>query len=227
MLFIFDLDDTLIQTTAKITPIRLKEALQRMIDGGLKIGSYDKALAMMERLDVTAQNSSSSLSEFVEIYEGDYEFFEMAKKEVYLAPLGECFFETSDEVNDLLNELAQDHLLAIVTRGEREIQLQKIKRFGIDEGLFCDIIVTNEKNKGVYYNKLAKAYDFPFSEVVVIGDRIGVDLADAISLGCITVHIRQGRGANYQGPIENIDYTIYDLSELREIVEGLKVMEML
>lgn len=220
MLLIFDLDDTLIETTAKITPIRLRSALKRMVESGLKVANYNSALAMIERLDVTARNSTSSLSEFVELYEGDMELFEMAKKEVYRAPL-QGNFDSNEKVNHLLEELSEEHLLAIVTRGETEIQHQKIQRFGIDEELFCDIIVTNEKNKGIHYSKLAETYGFPFSEVVVIGDRVGVDLVDAISLGCITIHIRQGRGANYQGPIENIDYAIYDLSELREIMAGL------
>lgn len=223
MLLIFDLDDTLIETTALITPSRLRNALKRMIEGGLKVEAYDTALSMMYRLDSTARSSKHSLSEFIELYAGDDELFEMAKEEVYHAPLLDDICEPSEKVNDILNGLAKDHILAIVTMGDPTIQREKVKRFGIDEELFYDIIVTSEKNKGIHYSRLAERCGYSFSEVVVIGDRVEIDLKDAIALGCISIHIRQGRGANYRGSIENIDYTIYDLSELLDIMKSIQV----
>jgi FMN phosphatase YigB (HAD superfamily) len=70
-LIIFDLDDTLIDTSGCITPVKLEMALDRMIEAGLPIGDPAAALELLRRLDAAADSARSTLSEFLEILGAD------------------------------------------------------------------------------------------------------------------------------------------------------------
>jgi len=222
MLFIFDLDDTLIETTEKITPVRLQKALNKVIEAGLKIVDYDKALKLLKRLNFTCQSSRQTLSEFIELYGGNKDQYQLAQEIVYHSKDSESDCLKNESTLKILSEIAQSHTLAIVTHGNFNIQMQKIKRFGIDEDLFCDIIVTDKNDKGIHYEEIMTKRGFEPFEVVVIGDRISSDLEEAVFLGCTTVHVRQGRGAQIQDQQFYIDYTISDLNDLNFILETIE-----
>lgn len=219
MLLIFDLDDTLIDTTSLLTSMKLTKALQKMVDAGLKVGDYPKAEEMLLRMNQGAKATKELLLEFVELYGGNGSHYDIGLNEVEKIDLHEYDIPPATETIQFLNELKDDYLLALVTRGREKMQKEKLNAFGIDETLFCDIVITPYFDKGDHYKKIVSKRGIYPSEVMVIGDRIDADLLGAKEMGATTVHIRKGRGANLEIASEIVDYTIYELQEIFQILE--------
>ena len=221
MLIIFDLDDTLIDTSGCITPLKLEDALKRMVEAGLDLPSFPEALEMLRRLDDSSESARHTLAEFLEINHIDNKFLDIGIKEVYgdLPPDLPVF--ARDQALEVLLELKDLHELALVTIGKPEQQGWKMKKAGIDSTIFSKLIVSEERNKKLHYQAIAEELGFRETEVVVCGDRIAIDLSPARELGFKTVHMRWGRGLNGSGPKSDVDYTITELAEMREIISGL------
>ena len=98
--------------------------------------------------------------------------------------------------------------------GKVDRQLDKMEKAGIDTAFFCKISILEEGSKKQAYKELMKTLAFSPSEVLVIGDRIPVDLSPAKELGCHTVHIKQGRGAQSKGNEGVVDFSITNLPEV-------------
>jgi FMN phosphatase YigB (HAD superfamily) len=221
LLIIFDLDDTLIDTTGCITPIKLENALQRMVEKGLALQDFSAALEQLLRIDRAAESARKALSEFVEINQVPQEFLEIGVKEIYENFSSEIPVFAREGAVELLKELKVVHQLALVTVGKPLQQLEKMKKAGIDSGIFCKIIVCEEPNKRPHYETLMQELGFLPSEVIVCGDRITTDLTPAKQLGIKTVQVRWGRGLSSNGPQSDVDYTITELLEIRDIVSSL------
>jgi putative hydrolase of the HAD superfamily len=218
LLIIFDLDDTLVDTSGCITPRKLEDALQQMVHAGMQVDSFSEAYELLSRLDETAESSRFSLAEFVEILNIDQKYFEIGLKEIYETPHFDLPIFPTDHAIEVLQELSTSHQLALVTIGIHARQLLKLKKAGIDTTLFSKIVVTEERNKKTHYQAIIDELAVSPSEVVVCGDRIATDLAPAKELGFKTIHMRWGRGLNSYGNKGDVDYAISRLSELREIL---------
>lgn len=218
MLIIFDLDDTLIDTSGSITPVKLELALMKMQKDGLQLKAFSEALELLKRLDMTAESAKHALEEFIEINGIDRKFLTIGLEEIYGSlPEDMAIFPLEDAV-DLLAELSGIHKLALVTIGQRDQQLLKLKKAGIDSSFFSKIIVAEERSKKEHYQALMREFDVLPKEVVVCGDRIPLDLSPAKQLGCITVHMKWGRGVYSKGKREEVDFSITRLTEIREIL---------
>ncbi len=220
MLLIFDLDDTLIETTNVFTAKKLENALKVMIADGLAIKDFNHACEMLLRMNQGANSTKNLILEFVELHGGNKKHVEMGMQEIEKINLDQYSFDEVDEVIELLEDLKRDHLICLVTRGKEEMQREKLRIFGLDESLFCEIVVTPYFNKGEHYAAISAKYGIQPHDMFVIGDRIEADLLDAKKMGAHTVHIRQGRGANCELQKEIVDHTIYELGELVSILEN-------
>jgi putative hydrolase of the HAD superfamily len=221
LLIIFDLDDTLIDTSGSITPFALENALQSMIAAGLRISTYEDALEQLKRINKTALSSSDALSEFIEILDGTAEHLQVGKEKLCNELPADIPIFPIDGAGELLTELAQDHELALVTMGKSAIQMEKLKKAGIDSALFSNIVVSEDRNKKIHYKRLTEGGRYFSNEILVCGDRIAIDLTPAKDLGFKTVHVRWGRGLNSQGRKGDVDYQIDALKELKDIVSHL------
>ncbi len=221
MLIIFDLDDTLVDTSGCITPFKLEDALNRMIQEGLSIPNFSEALELLIRLDRSAESSRRSLAEFLEILDADLRFLDVGVKEIYENISSDFSIVPLEGANEILNDLSSGHQLAVVTIGKHHQQMAKLKKAGIDSGIFSKIIVSEASNKKVHYQALADELGYAAGEIVVCGDRIPIDLAPARELGFRTVQMRWGRGLNSMGFRSDVDYTISSLKELKEIITHL------
>ena len=65
MLIIFDLDDTLIDTSGCITFHKLEDALEAMCSAGLILSDFSDSLELLRRLDSTSESAKEALSEFL------------------------------------------------------------------------------------------------------------------------------------------------------------------
>lgn len=220
MLIIFDLDDTLIDTTGSITPIKLEEALGKMVEAGLELESFADALAMLRRLDAAAPSAAHTLKEFIEINHLDNKYLEIGLKEVYNALPTDVPDITREKALEVLLELRETHEIALVTNGIPDQQLWKLKKAGIDSTIFSKLVVNEEGDKKPHYQAIVEELGFAPSEVMVCGDRFVSDLLPARQLGYKTVQVRWGRGATNLKASE-ADYTIVELVELIEIINSL------
>lgn len=218
MLIIFDLDDTLIDTTGSITPVKLEQALAKMVEAGLEVGNFDEALDILKRLDTATESASQTLLEFLEITNGNKKFFDIGKAEVYGHLPSDLPVFPLDQALEVLEELAEQHQLALVSMGKLDQQLLKLKNAGIDSTIFSKMIISEDPDKKPHYKTILDELGFIPTQTLVCGDRIGRDLTPAKELGCITVQMQWGRGLNSTYSPRDVDYAIKKLSQIKDIL---------
>lgn len=218
MLIIFDLDDTLIDTSGSVTPFKMKECLKRLIKEGLAIADFDRAYADLLSINAKSAKSKDSLTQFVAKMGGDTALVEKAVEEM-TTPLPANFtIRTTPNAKEIIQFLSSSHRLALVTGGHPPFQLEKLEKAGIDSTFFSKIAIPEDSIKKPFYQGLIKEFSMPANQVLVCGDRIAMDLVPAYELGFTTVHMRWGRGQ--LAKTENwIHHAISDLSELKRIIK--------
>lgn len=221
MLIIFDLDDTLINTSGSFVPTQLRRALDALVASGVSFHDFDEAMACLLRLNKAALSSKIALEEFFEINGLNISLLSLAIATVYDQVPEPFVIEAQDFAIELLQILAETHKLALVTMGQEKFQLLKMEKAGIDTSVFSKICVTPFKNKKNIYKELVQELDFDPQQVIVCGDRIENDLTPAKELGFKTVHMRQGRGLCASGSESDADFSISHLSELLHILPKL------
>jgi FMN phosphatase YigB (HAD superfamily) len=218
LLIIFDLDDTLIDTTGSILPHRLRKALQVMMEEGLVIEDFEAALSMMTTINARSDSTQHALKEFLEIHDAQESLFQRAYQEVYEKKYFDYDISPTKWAIEVLMDLSKKHTLALVSVGIKEIQMEKMKKAGIDTSLFSRIIVCKEPNKRIYYQQLIEELKVSPLEVIVCGDRIKRDLSPGKALGFKTIHMKWGRGLHQKGEKGEIDFTIASLDQLKPII---------
>jgi len=220
LLIIFDLDDTLIDTSGCITYYKLEDALVAMVGAGLALPDFTEALDLLRNLDRNAESAAAALSEFAEIMGAGKNLLDVGIREVYDShPLDLPVFPMEGAL-ELLGELGQHHQLALVSVGRPSRQMEKLKKAGIDSRIFSKIAVTEEKNKKPHYQTIVDELGYSAEDVLVCGDKILVDLMPARELGFRTVQIQWGRGLNFVRHKGDVDYSISALKELKNIVNS-------
>lgn len=210
-MIIFDLDDTLIDTSGSVTPFKLRSALGKLIEEGLEVADFEQAY---QRLVAFNEESPGSGEAFARFLQRDPKLLAKAKLEM-ISPLPPHFqIKTTPGAKEILQELSQNHILALVTGGTPAFQLEKLEKAGIDKSYFSKIAIPEDSVKKPFYEGLIREFSIPASEVLVCGDRVAVDLAPAHELGCKTVHMRWGRGKKLSGEAW-VTHSISQLSELK------------
>lgn len=218
MLIIFDLDDTLVDTSGSIIPFRLSTCLTELIHLGLKIDNIEEALECLKQLDFGAKSSEEALKEFLELYEAPASFFAMGKQIIYGDRALDEPIKATPFAYETLWELSRKHTLCIVSIGQKTIQMDKLKKAGIDTAFFSRIVVCENLDKKPIYEAIMAELNALPHEVVVCGDRVSRDLIPAKQLGCKTIHFRWGRGLNHDGLKDGIDHVITSLLEIKHIL---------
>ncbi|MDP3698677.1 MAG: HAD family hydrolase [Nanoarchaeota archaeon] len=220
MLIIFDLDDTLIDTSGALIPLKLKMSLQAMADAGLKVPSFEKAFLELLKIDASSPNGKETLTRFVEKMQADAHLLDAGLRE-YLHLPEDFSVSALDEAESVLTTLAQEHTLVIVSTGLEEAQHAKMEKAGLPKELFQKIIICPDYNKKLYYLRLLQELRYDATETMVCGDKFDTDLLPAKELKMITVQMLWGRALKSSSD-GKADYTIKKLRELLPILEGLK-----
>lgn len=218
MLIIFDLDDTLIDTSGCITTIKLEDALHQMVGSGLTVPDFACALEQLKRMNTAAESARHAVAEFLEIQGADSKYLEIATKEIYENFSHDLPLFPFDSVIEILKVLSEFHNLALVTAGTESYQQWKLKKTGIDSALFSKIVVCDPGTKKIHYLQVMEELGFSSNDVVVCGDRVSMDLAPAKELGLRTIHIRKGRGRKAPLLSEDIDHTIHEFHEILDVI---------
>ncbi len=217
MLIVFDLDDTLIDTSGCVTPMRLKQILEMIVARNACPEPFETAMSSLLALNEVSVNSKEAIRDTLKRYDAMHLFDEALA--LYTTPLPADFsVQTTPNAKNVLQTLhAQGHRLAIVTAGKSTFQLEKIEKAGFEVSVFSKIMVPEDCIKKPYYEALLKEFSELPSDCVVIGDRVPMDLLPAHELGFRTVHMRWGRGRMWKRE-PWIDHSIRELSELLEIL---------
>lgn len=219
MLIIFDLDDTLIDTTGVITPFKLKLALKSLFqDLPLPEGLVDQMYQRLLDLDKKYLKSSKAFLHLATELEVPAIKVEKAMK-VLTSPLPEDFVvPMTFGAASVLKELSGKAKMAIVTAGEKNYQMDKLKKAGIDTSDFCMIAVAENSMKKPIYQKIFSLFTHDKEPVWVVGDRPEVDLRPGFELGFTTVHMQWGRGSFFKNDASWVNFSINDLTEIKGII---------
>jgi putative hydrolase of the HAD superfamily len=212
LLVIFDLDDTLIETTKCLTPHYLRLAFSAMQKAGLE-GDLDELLA----LNKESISSQFAILEFWKRYSGQIEIYQVGLEALKTPLSEEISLEIVPGALEVLDVLQQTHTLALVTRGDPDLQRQKLKKAGIQPELFSKLVIGKGPSKKLDYQTVLSELNTHPQEALVCGDRVPVDLSPAKELGLFTVHFRNGRGLIHDEPKIDIDFAIDTLKQLHEV----------
>lgn len=228
-LLIFDLDDTLIDTFNYLSPIKLREAFKAMLKAGLKTASEKEAWELLQNINLKSisvkqtfqnflkDNNSPEHQNLVNSTVETNKLLEIALNEYYKKIPEDCCLNTTPDALEVIKELQKKYKLAIVSKGEEELQYKKIKKSGIQQSWFKKIIIVSEEKKTAYQS-LLQENKYPNSEILVCGDKYELDLLPAKELGLVTVHFLWGRAKNDPQKY-NTDYIITDLKDILKIVK--------
>ncbi|MCH9612314.1 MAG: hypothetical protein S4CHLAM102_08000 [Chlamydiia bacterium] len=222
MLCIFDLDDTLIETSKEITTQVFKNLLDCFGASPIDPTQENRIFQALCRLNQGAKSSRGCLAEYLEIHQVE----ESLAKQILLRYESAGFEDISIQVDQslicMLEEFSKKHTLAIVTRGKKGWQEAKLKKSRLPLTLFHKILITSEEGKRPHYQALMQELDYQGHEVVVIGDRIGVDLAPAKQLGCVTILFENVRNNSQIDLGGQVDYTIAQMEELYGVFDRIE-----
>src|SRR5580700_7356484 len=104
----------------------LEQALYAMIDKGLVVPDFSEALALLHRLNTAAESARSAVAEFVEISGCDKSFLEIGVKEIYENIPSDLPIFPIEGALELLSEIKEQYQLALVTIGNKRMQMDKM-----------------------------------------------------------------------------------------------------
>lgn len=223
MLLIFDLDDTLLDTTYSFSFPMFLDVLKDVLPDEV----FFRYQSLAEFLATTSTSLKEGIVTFCKTY-FEEKGIVLDGSLLYERVIDRCREVLSDHnpftlqvtrfCNETLLKLRKQHTLAVVTYGKKEFQLEKLRSSDIVKGVFSSIVTTLSSKKEAY-NVLLKKYNVQKEDCIVVGDRIERDLVPAKELGMSTVHLKYGRGACDSTVLNNVDYTIMSLLQLPYAVE--------
>ncbi len=188
-----------------------------MVDGGLQVKNFSTALYILKTLDKKTASSEETLKLFLAYTRADVKLLEIGLKEMNELP-PQIQVKPIMGAIALLQELRKSHQLVLVTAGSVIFQKAKWENAGIDSKVFSKIAIATNGVKKIYYEQILREFHAKPAETIVIGDRVKKDLKPAKDLGCLTIHMKWGRGRLAEGTSGVIDYAISNLNEIQEIL---------
>ena len=213
-LIIFDLDDTLIDTSGSTIPVKLKLALKAMLNAGLNVNDFKGAYVRLLEFNESSLNGAEALEKLLSELNANMSLLEIGTKAYYGKSEEELKVLPLDGALKVLDILGLDQKLILVSFGESEEQLNKMKIAGISSSLFSEVFFVNDYNKKEVYQKIMTKHDLDPKSIVVIGDKVQGDLFPAKELGLVTAHMCWGRGKLFKPKEGEVDYSINNLNKL-------------
>ncbi len=194
-----------------------------MVKAGLNIENRSEGLERLFSINREALTSGEALASFVSLHGCDKAILQKGL-EALKRPIPDSLpLEAVPGAIELIEELGQENTLSLVTIGSAELQLQKMKKAGIQQGKFSTIVVERGSSKKSIYQRILKENGCDPSEVIVCGDRVPIDLSPGKEIGFTTVHFPNGRGRYFSTPKEDVDHTIPALKELKKVIEKSRI----
>ena len=117
------------------------------------------------------------------------------------------------DVPAVLADLARDHRLVLITKGDLVHQTRKITTSGIEHH-FSDLEIVLEKDAEVY-TKLLQRFDVPAQRFCMVGNSVRSDILPVLAIGGHAVHIPY----HLTWELERVDDHDEDVVELTSIAD--------
>ena len=221
---VFDLDDTLLDTSGALIPAAARRAVEAMLTASQK-PSTDAQSWLAKRIEILRADPRADV--WLKLAGGDDEIADVGRRAFFTHPIemlpDEALRATPGafEILDWVRGLTTLHL---VTSGDRKTQEKKIERLGVGSYFesihFVDPKHAYGRTKHDAFKEIQSRYsDLNPAAFLSVGNRVDMDLGEAKTLGWKTAWIRYGEHASLtpQKTEEIPDYEVASLSDLLSI----------
>ncbi len=238
-LLIFDFDDTLVDTSDVYYRARkcfLKVLKENGIDPDEGVKMFEEVdSSHIKRFGFSPDRYGRSMLVTYDSIAKDKQLQKSKKAIKKINSCGRLIFEEYPKLingaHELLGWASENFILALLTRGIYELQIEKIKYVGISKYFRC-IEVVKDKNR-LTVQRLIDSLEMKPADTWVIGDSIKSDINPGIEAGakCIlylyTHHSyrweQEYTGTKAKGPF----YKATNLIEIKEILKSTKDFRMI
>ena len=222
---IFDLDDTLLDTSGSLIPAAARRAVEAMIKAANT--NEDPRSWLARRIEILQKDPRADV--WLRLAKGDDEIADIGRRAFFTHPIELLPAEAmrlTEGALEILEWSRERAVLHLVTSGDDSTQKKKIARLGIAPFFESIVIVdathsaAGPSRKQEAFKKIAERFPDVTSELYIsIGNRVDTDLGAAKILGWKTAWIRYGEHASLlpQRPEEIPDFEVASLANLLSI----------
>jgi putative hydrolase of the HAD superfamily len=218
---VFDLDDTLVDTSSLlIAPLEI-EAARRMVELVPSLPEPGELAALV--MELRRIGPSLVEQELARLLPGLTEDVLEARRQTF-AGLTPSRLTIDPRVKRLLRELHDRATLYLLTEGDFDFQSRKIDHLGI-RPFFTEVVIAPpgpDSKRDALVSLLERGRHLP-AAVVVVGNRLDREIRAGNRLGVTTVWVRRGEGSGVP-PDERSglpDHTVEDVGELCDVFDHL------
>lgn len=227
-IIVFDLDDTLLDTSSLLVPVAVQMACQTMIDFGL-CATISECITFRNQC-IKHFPRANPFKEMI----NHFDIKEKTPKEQMLEAAQIAFCQVPlpnnlailDGGQSLLENLTLNHKLFLLTIGHTDTQNQKINKMGI-RSFFHEILLVDNKSIDTKFSVFEKLVTHLSSlsirpeRILSVGDRLDQEIAAAKLQGCKTCWFKNGEHSFLQAQKkeEFPDFIIYKLSDLIKLCQ--------
>lgn len=216
---IFDLDDTLLDSTEQMRWRAVESACVALREHGFEKKQLEceeflakeslKLMSMKKALKKLCKNDEK----LVNIGFDGYHSFDVSGITLH------------DGVIELLVKFKKKYKIVLLTAGDVDLQKQKLWELRITD-MFDIVLYNDRKNKLTKkeeLQKIIKKLDFAADQCVVIGDRIDNELRYGKELGMKTILVKTGPYANLKpkDDFEKPDQTVFRVTNVDDAIKAL------
>ena len=213
----FDLDDTLLDTSQLLVPLAARHACEAMLHHGVN-ADIDTCLAWRA-------NMASELTH-QQIFQGFIDKYGTPTPEIALRAAMKAFYNPEvpaklplmEGAEENLRKLGQKYILFLVTSGEPDAQMKKIKALQIETYFRKVYLIDNFKNeiKKQAFADILKSEGIQPEELLSVGNRLSQEIRYAKVCGARTCYFCHGEhvGEKPEQREDYPDFTIYKHAEL-------------
>lgn len=214
---VFDLDDTLLDTSGLLVPMASLKACQAMVEAGLCC-TLEECMKM--RHNLAAELSHTEIFTQIANHYGTNtkgKAVHDALEEFYNPEIPSVLPLMTGATENLLR-LKEQYTLYLVTMGSYEAQAEKIRALQIEK-FFKKIYVLNGfigEKKEIAFTDILKIEGHDAKALLSIGNRLSSEIRDAKRVGSDTCYFAHGEhvGEKAQYPEDHPDFTIYHHKDL-------------
>lgn len=221
---VFDLDDTLFDTTRYCLTPALQNAFEVMIGAGL---NTTIAACFEERAKFHAASPRGDFfAHLVETFGARDDarttqkaLLDAGKKAFYVREVEKDIFVFA-RVKETLADLSSRYLLFLVTMGDPGTQRQKVRNLGI-QAFFQQVFYvdsTRGQKKSEAFGAILHTTGLKPEQVLCIGNRLDLEIAQGKQLGFDTCLVQTGEHKDVT-PVSAAEHPDYKIASISEIIE--------
>lgn len=219
--WIFDLDDTLLDTSGLLVPEAIRRACEFLVTQKI-FTSVEEGLNRWTE-SRTGAYGANLFYEIIPLID-DLRRKQLAEQayRIFRSPPIPKNLELRLEGRQLLELAAMQFPIFLVTQGDIDVQMRKVEELRIisyfKHVYYIDPFANENKLKA--FNAILSQWQFDPKRVLSIGNRLDNEIEFSKSLGMKTCYVRHGEHAHDQPrlALQIPDYDIVELSELRKIL---------